>query len=172
MVFIIFLDIKVWYWDQVFSGADGVTTISIFWKIQDFWLKHACQGFNINEFEFFLQFKFWFSLSISILVCFIEFRGFMISVKLVVVSGGNFHEISSLARISLPAAPRPGWGPGPPRRRNEIHPSEFLFNIISGRHSIHVCVVRSNVLWGGVLWIHRGCRKKGRNTVLVQHFVQ
>ena len=34
-------------------------------------------------------------------------------------------EISSLARISLPAAPRPGWGPGPPRRRNEIHPSDL-----------------------------------------------
>ena len=32
---------------------------------------------------------------------------------------------SSLARISLPAAPRPGWGPGPPRRRNEIQPAKF-----------------------------------------------
>ena len=30
---------------------------------------------------------------------------------------------SSLARISLPAAPRPGSGPGPPRRRNEIQPA-------------------------------------------------
>ena len=29
----------------------------------------------------------------------------------------------SLARISLPAAPRPGWGPEPQRRRNEIQPA-------------------------------------------------
>ena len=25
----------------------------------------------------------------------------------------------------MPAAPRPGWGPGPPRRRNEIQPAKF-----------------------------------------------
>ena len=35
---------------------------------------------------------------------------------------------SSLARISLPAAPRPGWGPGPPRRRNEIQPARIYFS--------------------------------------------
>ena len=33
---------------------------------------------------------------------------------------------SSLARISMPAAPRPGWGPGPPRRRIEITPAIYF----------------------------------------------
>ena len=28
--------------------------------------------------------------------------------------------------ISMPAAPRPGWGPGPPRRRIEITPAIYF----------------------------------------------
>ena len=80
-----------------------------------------------------------------------RFSKFHEKLTLVNSLGIKFHDFSSLARISLPAAPRPGWGPGPPRRRNEIHSSEFLFNIIERHNEIHVCVVRNTILWGGVL---------------------
>ena len=52
-----------------------------------------------------------------------DFRKFHDKLKLVDVLAIKFNEFHSLARISLPVAPRPGWGPGPPRRRNEIQPA-------------------------------------------------
>ena len=41
---------------------------------------------------------------------------------------GPLNSPKSLAgAISMPAAPRPGWGPGPPRRRIEITPAIFMY---------------------------------------------
>ena len=70
----------------------------------------------------------------------LDFRKFHEKLKLVDVLAIKFHEISSLARISFPAAPRPGWGPGPPRRRNEIHSNDFLFSVIQRRYAMHARV--------------------------------